>query len=406
MDTNKAYLRCLQEMKSYRPSAKGYRIGHFAMRQYWNALEPSVYMGLFTYLATIKEGTKALTEFAAKADPRFAQPEYLAWVVLTPVNKIVAHLMDILLISGILKTEDAKKMFQMYNKARLMCYYYVTKRYIEALTQYSKDRPQERDDSARTLTPTEITSMGGITAVLLNLPREYQRWNRHYERKDKSIWNDLHRGRPQGKPFDVEQSIHSSFEEALKQDGMDEDTELTIELQKSWDPCHLALGTVSEEWNITVKDFCKDPPEYLTAGQPRDKRDKTNQKSKRNNEKDDEDDDNNNEERQEADDEAEEQMDTESTNAEPNKKKQKTAHNTNRKNELPNQQNNTEASENALHAMAIKKIICDHVRAIRSRQKTTEEFMDAWNGIAKAIIQKITKEDPPEEQIITGKDIV
>jgi hypothetical protein len=76
-----------------------YPVGRMAMRKYWDAIEPSVYLTLFAWLAPIKEGRSMLQDFTAKADAPFAQPTYLAYVALTPVKWIVGHLIDICFIA-------------------------------------------------------------------------------------------------------------------------------------------------------------------------------------------------------------------------------------------------------------------------------------------------------------------
>jgi hypothetical protein len=64
------------------------------MRQYWNAIEPSVYLILFSWLAPFREGRYVHREFATSVDPKYTQPTYLGHVVLSPVVKIVEHLID------------------------------------------------------------------------------------------------------------------------------------------------------------------------------------------------------------------------------------------------------------------------------------------------------------------------
>jgi hypothetical protein len=54
----------------------------------WNALKPSVYLTLFGWLAPMTEGQAILQKLADTVDPKFAHPNYLAYVVLTPVKKI------------------------------------------------------------------------------------------------------------------------------------------------------------------------------------------------------------------------------------------------------------------------------------------------------------------------------
>jgi hypothetical protein len=73
-------------------------------------IEPSVFLTLFAWLAPIKEGRSILQDFAAKADAPFAQPTYLAYVVLTPVKKIVGHLIDICFIADVSQNQTEQNL--------------------------------------------------------------------------------------------------------------------------------------------------------------------------------------------------------------------------------------------------------------------------------------------------------
>ena len=71
------------------------------------------------------------------ADPIFAQSNYIAYVVLMPVNKIVSHLIDISVLAEIVRYDEKKTNSAKFHRYRLVLYYYITKRYIEALTKIS-----------------------------------------------------------------------------------------------------------------------------------------------------------------------------------------------------------------------------------------------------------------------------
>jgi hypothetical protein len=53
-----------------------------------------------------KKEDSILQDFTAKADAPFAQPTYLAYVVLTPVKKIVGHLIDICFIDDLIPNQQ------------------------------------------------------------------------------------------------------------------------------------------------------------------------------------------------------------------------------------------------------------------------------------------------------------
>ena len=93
--------------KDYSPKGN-IAIKMLPMGEIWNDSIPSIYLALFTWLAPFKEGRAALKDFAAKADPIFAQQNYLCFVVIQPVNKIVSHLLDISVLEKVIKY-DAKE---------------------------------------------------------------------------------------------------------------------------------------------------------------------------------------------------------------------------------------------------------------------------------------------------------
>ena len=79
----------------------------------WNELH--VYLALFSWLAPIADGRTVLAQFAKKTKNLYATPNYLAYVVLPPVLKIVRQLMDMGVMEGVLE-QDTKKMAMKYHK--------------------------------------------------------------------------------------------------------------------------------------------------------------------------------------------------------------------------------------------------------------------------------------------------
>jgi hypothetical protein len=146
------------------------------MRKYWDATKPSIYLTLFAWPAPIKEGRSILQDFAAKADTPFAQPTYLAYVVLTPVKKIVGHLIDICFIADVIPKSARSKTLKA-NKLRHQTTAYIARQYLAALILALGQTDETK----------EIGNMQGIMHILLILPREYQRWNKYYLKAGKSI---------------------------------------------------------------------------------------------------------------------------------------------------------------------------------------------------------------------------
>lgn len=336
------------------------------MGWYWNDAEPYVYLALFTWLATIKEGRSVLKDFSAKADPIFAQPTYLCFVVLQSVNKIVSHLLDISVLEGVVKY-DKKNNPHKFNKYRLLLYFYVAKRYIQALTYCSADR-KERTEVHRQVTGKDIVQMTGVTQVLFNLPRQYQLWNKTYRDeiprrevpqpekvKQKRTKNKATTGKENNailvdiweKPFDLKQRLHESFRNWENNDVT------TVQLDNGWDPLHIAMGFHDEKYPaLMVNDFCKDPVQLYAPG--------------------------------------EEKIQGESIDT-PTKRKREPKSKT--------------EPETKITSESLKEIICRYAKG-SGKQATYKGSLKAWNGIANEIMTKITGA-PPEEAInITAKDIM
>jgi hypothetical protein len=224
-----------------------------------------IYLALFTWVATFSEGRRVLADFAARADPLFAHHFYIANVILMPVNKIVKHLMDISVLEGFLAYEEMTTNSTKYHKYRLLLYYYITKRYIEALTICSLDSDcwDGRDGDSL---GESIDGMQGVTKVLRNLPREYQRWNKCYsEAGNQEKQPGKQRGK--GKPFDVKVRIHYSFQQAAARNADSERQE--VMLDACWDPLKIAQGFSSGKIDMSSidTDFCRDKCQLYREGE-------------------------------------------------------------------------------------------------------------------------------------------
>jgi hypothetical protein len=264
-------LQKIKKLLRYCPNGTTYPIGRMPMRKYWDAIEPSVYLTLFAWLAPIKEGRSILQDFAAKADAPFAQPTYLAYVVLTPVKKIVGHLIDICFIDGIVP-KTAKSQSLKVNKLQHQTTAYIARQYLNALILASGQTDEGKEDKA--LTGDEIGKMQGVTRILLNLPREYQRWNKYYGNEGKSIQpkkkptetasgvknnSKTKKQKPDmlKRPFDVTCKIHESFKyytyRRLRKH--DQDFYKPLQLGESWDPLTVTQGLLANKYDITVSDM-------------------------------------------------------------------------------------------------------------------------------------------------------
>jgi hypothetical protein len=148
---------------------------------------PQIHQGTrqhLSWLAPIKEGRSILQDFAAKADTPFAQSTYLAYVILTPVKKIVGHLIDTCFIAEVIPKSARLKTLKV-NNLQHQTTAYIARQYLAALILASGQTDEGKEDKA--LTGAEIGNMQGVTCILLNLPREYQPWNKYYGKEGKLI---------------------------------------------------------------------------------------------------------------------------------------------------------------------------------------------------------------------------
>jgi hypothetical protein len=236
---------------SYKPTGGTFPTTKQPMSTYWKAIEPSVYLTLFAWLAPIKEGRNSLQEFAAKADPSYAHPTYLAYVVLNPVRKIVNHIIDISRLETILHKDNKHVKNAKYRHTVTA---YIAGQYLAALVYESTTRKEivmEDNDYIA----DNIGEMKGMTEILLNLPREYQRWNKEYK-KAGSLKSDGPEVRED--PFNTACRLHPTFQQWSKFQTTETNntkTKFTLKLDPAWDPLILAKAILDASINITVKDM-------------------------------------------------------------------------------------------------------------------------------------------------------
>jgi hypothetical protein len=194
------------------------------MRPYWNSIEPQVYLTLFAWLAPFKEGRYLLRQFATKVDPKYARPTYLGHVILTPVLKIVQHLTDICIMEKIL-VYNQNQLIGM-SKFRHQITFYIAQQYLKCLILDTTLRECEDENGITEdveLSGEDIAHRGGVTEILINLPREYQRWNKFYKAdesesiKFKYGNNGNGTGKDMTRPMNVNCKIHASFKDCMLQ---------------------------------------------------------------------------------------------------------------------------------------------------------------------------------------------
>jgi hypothetical protein len=252
-------------MTRYKPNSATYPTSRMPMLQYWNAVEPTIYLTLFELLAPLKESRDILQIFSDKADAAYAHPTYLAYVVLAPVHKISGHLLDMCAMERIV---DEKSPPIRHYKLRHQVTAYVAKQYIAALIAESGKTIDSKED--RKLTGDNIAKLGGITKILLNLPREFQRWNKNYStvetRKSRRIL-DATEQPPYEKtqPFNVTERLHPSFRKCVQDDS--ETGYKILALNESWDIETVSQGLLTGEYDITLNDFNKDPIQTYKMGE-------------------------------------------------------------------------------------------------------------------------------------------
>jgi hypothetical protein len=272
----------IKKLNRYSPARAAYPAGRMPMRKYWDAIEPSIYLTLFAWLAPIKEGRSILQDFAAKADAPFAQPAYLAYVVLTPVQKIVGHLIDICFIAEVIPKSARSKTLKV-NKLQHQTMAYIARQYLAALILAAGQTDEGKEDKA--LTGADIGNTHGVTCILLNLPREYQHWNKYYGKEGKSIQPkkkpfETASGEKKNskkkkqnpamlqRPFNVTRKINETFKywthRRLKK--ADQDLYKPLQWGALWDPLIIMQGLLANKYNITVSNMNNEKVEEYNDG--------------------------------------------------------------------------------------------------------------------------------------------
>jgi hypothetical protein len=123
-----------------------------------------------------------------------------------------------------------------------------------------------------------------VTKILVNLPREYQRWNKYYKQQWKSITPKTSKqNKPdndddeeqQARPFDVSQAIPPTFKQAIypktfikKHKGLTS----PLILDESWDPLIVTQRLMKKQYDIRFLDMNKEPIESYRLGEKLEKK--------------------------------------------------------------------------------------------------------------------------------------
>jgi hypothetical protein len=253
------------------------------MRQYWNAIEPSVYLTLFSWLALFREGRYVLREFATSVDPKYAHPTYLGHVVLSPVVKIVEYLIDMCYLKEIL---DSPIRVIRNNKLRHQATCYIARQYLKSLmleTTMQQDNDEDDTREDEDLYREDIDKRKGVAQILLNLPREYQRWNKNYKKEESRPIEFKYGNKGTDaetelkRPINVNCPIHPSFKQCLfqkpivlnkrrKKATATTNAKLDLRLYDTWDPYYITQKITEEKNIIEVSDWNNDTPALYQDG--------------------------------------------------------------------------------------------------------------------------------------------
>jgi hypothetical protein len=358
-----------------------YPVGAMGLRHVWNNVEPNLYLALYSTLAPFKEGRRSLAQFTAHADPVFAQPNYLAFVVMNPVQKICTHLLDISYIERIVSQDEKKSKYLKIAKYKLLLKYYIMKQYLKALVFASKKGKIKTDGRAEELSGADISKLTGVTEILLNLPREYQRWNEFYKQQGKQITPTEGRSfsekQKRGfitRPFDVSQPIDETFRTVVTtmvEQASEEET-LRVQLQKGWDPLYIVKNMLREKTDVQVSDMYKSKPEYFDKGEKK-------KHAKRKLEPTDDEGDKKPKARRTS--EPETMSGTGGHPAVPDAAGTDEA--------MPSAES-SESASNALSFDTIREIVVRNARKLPHEQRNAVRHVQVWNGILQALNNEIT----------------
>jgi hypothetical protein len=390
-----------KKLITYTPTSTTFTLDKLPIRKYWNALEPSVYLALFSWLAPFSSGRHVLKQFVTQAQPGYARANYLAFVVLTPVLKIVGHLMDISMIARwIDEPKDDKIKILRNHKYRRILMFYVASSYLRALTLFSEKSVEDIN-----YTGQDIANMGGVTEILMNLPREFQRWNKYYGQDNKNIApgaNDRKRRsrakkddddddddsdeaaasdqelpRTGDRPFDVKAQIHPSFQVCLfeKNKVPTEDDIQTLTLGPKWDPFDVTVKMMNPCCDIKVADMFNEPIEMFSDGTV--KRNKPRGSTATNKRKKD----------------ADPETTTNKKRAAMKKKpKNNKTDETDDSEDYSLHEDSDDSSKQDTTALVITTIIKEHVQSLTGnyKQKATPTNVKNWNSLAQQLVESLT----------------
>jgi hypothetical protein len=256
----------------------------------------------------------------------------------------------------------------------LLLYYYITKRYIQALTVCSPPSG-ERTQKIGDIMGQEIAKMNGVTAVLMNLPKEFQRWNKYYS---KEVIQQIKPADENGnigenkikRPFDVKMRLPACFRKSVTKlqpvVRSKQIEKFSLDLGPSWDPYVIACNFQANMYDIKVTDFFSEPPKlYKNGVAVEDSNEVTKMKSPR--------------KRQPA---------TEPTHS-PKKQKQSPTKKQNGGSPTKNQPE-PEKKSPAMTTTDVKNIICKNLKAQHfSKTAITAKLVESLNGIARDILVKV-----------------
>jgi hypothetical protein len=191
-------------------------------REQWRDIASAAIPELFARLAPFQGGLKVLAAFS-KADERFLDPLFISAVIVAPVTKIAKVIIDILTNQNLIERNIKNLTVFKRNRVKVqrILEHYYTVRYLTVLQhcQVPEHLPDVNDeeigkywesylamvaDNLGVSTEAQRIGLYGLAPmILVNLPREFERWRDFYGQEGKGIQRNAPPGsklfRPEGK---------------------------------------------------------------------------------------------------------------------------------------------------------------------------------------------------------------
>ena len=224
---------------------------NFKLREYWNQLEPHVYLELITSMAFLEKPNNHLLQFVSGADPKYIDAVFLANIILAPVNTIVNNLCAMAENTGEFNHPQKNSMAK--HKLRILLRVYFLQEYVTILTEWKPQHPGA-DNMVQIQTDfygpgnecTTFAELGLVPIILRYLPKKFAEWKANIKTNTSKDDQDA--------IFNTSLPLHSSILDSVLKQQMERPK--IIEMQTGWRPSVIVRKIMDNENPIaTVNQY-------------------------------------------------------------------------------------------------------------------------------------------------------